>query len=143
MTTTYLLTALRIMMVLLWMPALAFAGTVTIQATLDGVTASAFAIVALLSSLSGATALVWRIDKLLREAPGATLPRPGLFAIAHMLGSWLAGVLAVITAEGQDMNDWMELGFIVIASFMGAKFVEYIAEKTIAARVGLPKEPTV
>ena len=86
-------------------------------------------VVIALSTLAGATALVIRIDRELRDKPGVVFERPTLFAVAHMLGSWLAGTLAFILAESQNMNDWGELGFIITASFMGAKFIELVAEK--------------
>lgn len=132
MTTGYVRTALWALLFLLWTPTVAFAATVTLQQTFDGVTASVVAIVAALSSLSGATALVVRIDKELRSVPGATLPRPVLFASAHMLGSWLAGALAFIFGESQDMNDWLELALIVLMSFGGAKVIELAIERWLA-----------
>lgn len=133
MNTGYLRTILRLLLVGLWTPTLAVAAVaVTLQSTLSDVSGLAVVIVVALSTLSGATALVTRIDRELRDRPDATLPRPWLFASAHMLGSWLAGALAFIIAEGQQFNDWLELGFVIAASFTGAKFIEAIAEKYLA-----------
>lgn len=132
MNAYYLRTALRLMLVALWVPTLALAGSITLQTTFEGITLTVVSIVAALSTLSGATALVVRIDKELRSQPDATLPRPWLFVSANMLGSWLAATVAFITGEGQDMNDWTELGFIIVASFIGARFLEMIAEKYLA-----------
>ena len=132
MTALYLRVVLRCMLAAMWAPALAMASTVTISKTLEGMTASTLAIVFVLSTLSGATALIQRIDRELRSGTEKTLPRPTLFAAAHMLGSWMAGTLAFLIAEAQDANDWLELGIIIVASFAGAKFIESISEKYLA-----------
>lgn len=141
MNIDYIRITLRCMMLALWLPAIAFASTVTLSQTLSGVTPSALVIVVLLSSLSGATALLQRIDRELRDTNAATLPRPALFACAHMLGSWLAGSLAFILAEGQNVNDWLELGLIICSSFAGAKFIEAVSEKYLSRILPVPKEP--
>lgn len=129
MTNTYIRRTLRAMLVFLWPPALAIAATVTLQRTLDEITWPVMLLVAFLSTLSGATALVVRIDRELRAAPSPEPLRwPWLFTGAHMMGSWLAGATAFIVAEGQNLNDWLELGMIVAFSFVGAKAIEKLAE---------------
>lgn len=139
MTVRYLLSIFRLLLLVLWTPTLAMAAmAVTLQKTLSDVPGLVLLIVAGLSTLSGATALVMRIDRELRDKPGTTLLNPALFVSAHMLGSWLAGALAFIIAEGQNFNDWAELGFVITASFTGAKFIETIAEKYLAR--ALPPE---
>lgn len=142
MNINYLRIVLRCMIAALWLPALAFAGTVTLHETLDGISLTTLGIVFVLSSLSGATALLQRIDRELRASEARALPRPALFASAHMLGSWLAGSLAFIVAEGQDMNDWVELGLIICASFAGAKFIEAASEKYLSRILPGPTEIT-
>lgn len=132
MTTHYLRIVLRCMLISLWVPALAFASTVTLDKTLEGITGLTVVIVFVLSSLSGLTALLQRIDQELRVMKVKELPRPTLFAAAHMMGSWSAGTLAFVICEGQNSNDWLELGIIVVASFAGAKFIESISEKYLA-----------
>lgn len=139
MSVHYVRIVLRCMLVGLWLPAIAFASTVTLHKTLEGVTLPTLVIVFVLSSLSGATALLQRIDRELRESVTKKLPRPTLFAAAHMLGSWMAGCLAFLIAESSDTNDWLELGIIVVASFAGAKFIEAISEKYLAQWT--PKTP--
>lgn len=141
MNINYLRIVLRCMIAALWLPALAFAGTVTLHQTLNGITLTTLGIVFVLSSLSGATALLQRIDKELRAADAKTLTRPALFASAHMLGSWLAGSLAFILAEGQDVNDWLELCLIICASFAGAKFIESVSERVLNKVMPQPKGP--
>lgn len=138
MTVNYLRTVLWVVLVMLWTPAVALAATM--QNTLDGVSPRVLATVAILSTLSGATALVLRIDKELRGMePGTKLPRPVLFASAHMLGSWLAGVLGFFIAEGQKIDGWLGFVVIVTMSFVGAKAIEMVAEKYLAS--ALPGTP--
>ena len=132
MTARQIILIMRAMLVLLWVPTSAWAAQITLHQTLDGLTAASLAIVFALSSLSGATALVLRIEKELRASTDGKLPRPWLFASAHMLGSWLASVLALFVGEAQDMNDWLVLGMIVCAGFGGAKFIEMVAEKYLS-----------
>lgn len=132
MTNHYLLVVLRCLVVALWLPTLAFAGQVTLDKTLEGLTLASFAIVFVLSSLSGATALIHRIDRELRNFEGKPLPRPTLFAAAHMSGSWTAGTLAFLLSEAADIPDWHELGVIIVASFAGAKFIEAVGEKYLS-----------
>ena len=140
MTTHYLRVVLKCLLISLWVPAIAFASTVTLDETLEGLTLPTLIIIFVLSSLSGATALLQRIDRELRESQTKKLPRPTLFAAAHMLGSWMAGCLAFLLCENQNANDWLELGIIVAASFAGAKFIESISEKYLAQWT--PKPPT-
>lgn len=124
--------ALHALLLAMWTPALAMAATmVTMEQTLQGVTLPVVMVVVMLSTLSGATALVLRIDRELRYSPENKLPRPYLFVSAHMLGSWVAGVLAFILGEGQNYNDWLEMALIIVASFLGATFIERVAEKYI------------
>lgn len=132
MTVRYLRIVLRILLVLLWAPTLALAASVvTLQVTLEGVTLPVLSIVIALSTLSGATALLLRIDAELKSNAGVSLPRPLLFASAHMCGSWMAGALAFVICEGQDANDWIELAVIIVGAFSGAKFIEFVAEKVL------------
>lgn len=130
MTTLFLRKVLFGMLAFLWTTTLAFAAGVTLDQTLSGLTWLVAGLVMLLSTLSGASALLWRVDKELRaKAPGTPLERPWLFVSANMVGSWLAGWLAFIMGEAGDINDWAELGGIVMAAFIGARFVEMMAEK--------------
>lgn len=140
MTARYLRICLRAMLVCLWAPTLSTAAALLV--IVDGTVAvpiSLLIVTAMLSSLSGATALVIRIDRELRATTGP-LPRPWLFAAAHMLGSWLAGTLAFMVGQQQRMDVWFALGFVIVASFLGAKFIELMAEKYLG-RVMPPPPP--
>lgn len=129
-TVNYLRAVMHAMLALMWTPALVFAGTVTLQTAIDGVTGQVLVLVGALSSLSGATALARRIDRELRAVPGAALPRPYLFCASHMLGSWLGGAIGFMTCEGAGViTGWGEMVFICITSFSGATFVEMLVEK--------------
>lgn len=133
MTTRYLRICLRAMLICLWAPTLSTAAALLV--VVDGTVAvpvSLLIVTAMLSSLSGATALVIRIDRELRSTPGQPLPRPWLFAASHMLGSWLAGTLAFMVGQQQKVDVWFALGFVIVASFLGAKFIELMAEKYLS-----------
>jgi len=102
-----------------------------------------------ISTLSGATALAWRINDLmlkedarLRVEGGERRPfvRPWLFAGAHMGGSWMAGTLAFIAGRINQWDVWTVLATVLVASFVGAKWVEREAEKRLG--VVIP-DPTV
>jgi hypothetical protein len=92
-----------------------------------------------LSTLAGITALLIRVERELSAAPDQPLPRPMLFCFAHMSGSWLAGTLAFIINQAQELNVWYGLGLVIGASFIGAKFVELWAEKVVLSRA--PSRP--
>jgi VanZ family protein len=81
-----------------------------------------------ISTLSGVTALTLRIDAELGRHKSKSLPRPILFASSHMLGSWLAGVLSFAISQHLILGIWWQIGFIIVASFTGAKFVERMSE---------------
>lgn len=87
-----------------------------------------------LSTLAGITALLIRVERELSAAPDQPLPRPFLFCAAHMTGSWLAGILAFIINQAQEMQPWWGLGIVIGASFAGAKFVEMFAERITISR---------
>ena len=134
MTVKYLRLCLRMLLILLWAPAVVWAGTVagsTAASSLDSVPLSFVLISTMLSTGSGATALLLRIDKELQGNPGQPLPRPWLFCSAHMGGSWLAGTLGFILGRQQDMDVWLAMGLVIISSFLGAKFIEMVAERWI------------
>ena len=94
-----------------------------------------------ISTLSGVTALTLRVDAELRRVRSKKLPRPILFVSSHMLGSWLAGVLAFAISEHSVFDPWAQISAVIIASFTGAKFVEKISETWLnKMSISLPKE---
>lgn len=138
MNQQYLRAAINALLVVLWMPALAWAGSITLDKTIASVSPMVLVAVMVLSTLAGVTALLLRIQAELK-ASGGPLPQPWLFAAAHMSGSWLAGLLAFAIGEAGNMNDWTELIFVIVGSFLGAKFIEKVAEKYLPS-AGVPVE---
>lgn len=125
---------------MLWLPVAAFAAPIAGMEVVMAIS-PALAIAAIaLSTLSGATALATRIDRELSDAPNKKMPRLWLTCTAHMLGSWLAGSLGFVLAQGQEMSIWLGLGLVIAASFTGAKFIEGITEKYMGK--ALPDAPT-
>ncbi len=127
MTTRYISICLRALLLLMWAPAALATGVIVIDAGVQ-VSLALVGVSMLLSTLSGATALVLRLDRELRQAPDAPLIKPWLFCTAHMLGSWLAGIVAFIGATSAGLDVWLKLSSVVLGSFLGAKFLEARAE---------------
>lgn len=126
---TYVLSILKITLILLW--------PVTVSAAIalnssnnpfESISGMHVLVMCALSTLSGVTALTLRIDSELRRAKNKNLPRPILFASSHMLGSWLAGVLAFAISQHSEFGIWAQITAVIIASFTGAKFVEKASE---------------
>ena len=93
-----------------------------------GITALHILVMVVISTLSGLTALTIRLDSELNKYKNKTLPRPRLFVSSHMLGSWLAGVLAVCISQQNNFGIWAQITIVIGASFTGAKFVEKVSE---------------
>ncbi len=89
------------------------------------------------STLAGATTLAIRINGQLLKDPDKPLPKPWLFCTAHMLGSWCAGSFFFMLAQHQHVGFWMGLGWVLLASFAGAKVLELAVERY------LPMRPTI
>jgi len=129
-------------MVLLW--PLTVATATTIAATVDpfvGITTLHILVMLVISTLSGLTALTIRIDSELKKQGLEKLPRPRLFVSSHMLGCWLAGVLAVALSQLNSFTIWSQITLVIAASFTGAKFVEKISEIYIGKVTGEPVKP--
>jgi hypothetical protein len=131
MTPVYLSRALRILVVLMWLPMPVWAVTVAATHPFHTIDFPVLALAFGLSTLSGATALVWRIDQELRNAPDGKLPRPWLFATSNILGSWTAGTLAWVAAQSQGAGVWLTLAVVIAISFGGARAIEALAERYI------------
>lgn len=131
-SAAYLSRALRILVLMMWLPMPVWAASVVaIGHPFDSIDFPVLALAFGLSTLSGATALVWRIDQELRKSPEGVLPRPWLFASSNILGSWTAGTLAWIAAQGQEIGVWPTLAMVIAISFGGARAIEILAEKYI------------
>lgn len=137
-TTRYALTLMRALLALMW------CGTATAASlALAGSPLQVDPLLMLLSTvvslLSGGTTLLIRVNNLLMaeakkadEMPGyqpRPLIRPWLFMAAHMAGSLLAGMAMFILTRQWSMGPWESLAGVLVASFMGATFLERLAEK--------------
>jgi hypothetical protein len=145
LTARHLRAAVWVLLLTLWAPvALAVGALATPAAPVVAVALEVspllLLISAALSTLSGATALLLRIDRELTAAPDRPLPRPWLFCSAHMLGSWLAGVMAFIGSQRADLSGWEVLFAVLVASFVGARAIEMVAERWLA-RFSPPPPP--
>jgi hypothetical protein len=146
-TTRYTLTLLRAVLALMWLTTGA-AGALVLTAK-GGVTLDVDPVLLVLSTivslLSGGTTLLIRVNNLLiaeakkaDEVPGYVprpLVRPWLFVSAHMAGSVLAGLAMFIITRQQSVGPWESLAGVLLASFIGATFLERMAEKLPILRV--------
>lgn len=136
--TRYTLSLMRALLAAMWCST-ATAGVLALgQSPLD-VDPLLMLLSTVVSLLAGGTTLLIRVNNLLMaEARKAEenpqyeprpLIRPWLFAAAHMAGSLLAGLAMFIIGRQQGLGPWESLAGVLVASFMGATFLEKLAEK--------------
>jgi hypothetical protein len=141
-TTRYILMTLRASLYLWWSGTAAAAAVIATREP-DALALDPMLIVlsCVISTLSGGTALAIRVNALIveeqkraREAKAQAEPfiAPWLFAVAHMGGSWLAGVMAFLLGKSNDWGVWTLLLGVLLMSFAGAKAIEMVAEKWLA-----------
>ncbi len=121
------ITIVKLIIFLLW-PITLSAAALSVNDPFNSITGMHILIMTAISTLSGVTALTLRIDNELKIQKTANLPRPILFVSSHMLGSWLAGILAFALSQHNEFTVWWQISFVIVASFSGAKFVEKMSE---------------
>lgn len=122
------LAALKFVVYLLW-PATAWATQITIGQTLADVPLLAWLMVFILSTVSGLAAL---LNSLKLELP----KRWPVFIGAHMLGSWLAGVLLFFGLEGAETADLVEAVAIGLGSYAGARLMDKWSDTFVSKITG-------
>ena len=111
-----------------WVPSSFAAGT--LMDTLKDYTVAVLCILAFISTLAGMTALVLSIDKELRKT--GKLPQYlVVYVSAHLMASWLGGVIAVFISEAANLGDWSLLLMVLAFSFSGVKLLEGRIERII------------
>lgn len=106
---------------------------------------SSWVLTLVISTLAGALALLNRIREELRV--NGALRWGGLFVSAHMLGSWLAGLLVFLLSISLGWSEAATAIAIIAASFGGAVFIEKMAVKWLWRSFGVnmtarePQEP--
>lgn len=110
------LVAIQAIIYTLW-PSTIWAAQITLGSSVAAVPALAWLMVFILSTVSSLAAL---LSKLRTETP----PRLGMFVAAHVLGSWVAGVLLFFVGEAFDMHDFLEVGVIALGSYAGAQLMD-------------------
>ena len=125
----------------MWAPMPALAAVVAATGDTLEVPLLLLVLALVVSTLSGATALLMRIDRELSAAPDKPLPRPWLMSTAHMLSAWLAGVAAFLISRANGWDAWTTLGFVLGASFAGAKFLEAMLERFPGGRINPGAQP--
>ena len=128
MVNRYIFALVKLLVFLLWPLSVSAAVVAGAIDPFTGVTMIHVLVMFIISTLSGLTALTIRIDSELKKHNAENLPRPKLFVSSHMLGCWLAGVLAVAIAQQNSFGIWAQISIVIAASFSGAKFVEKVSE---------------
>lgn len=129
MTARYINRLFYMIIAALWLPGIAWAGTITLDATLASVSGVVVSLVFGLSTLGGISSLLYRLkDELIRH-DGKLPAWPIIFVSANLVGAWLAGFLAFAICEASTVNAWIEMVSIAVAAFCGGKFIEFVAEK--------------
>lgn len=70
-----------------------------------------------IAGLSGLLSLVMRLDTEYRKTPD--IPRMGLFVVSHMLGAFVASILAFAVTQMNANGVWMQIIIVISASFTG------------------------
>lgn len=110
------LAAVQAIIYTLW-PTTIWAAQITLGESLSSVPGLAWLMVFILSTVSGLAAL---LNRLKTETP----PRLAVFVAAHMLGSWLAGVITFFGVEVLDQHDLLEAVAIALGAYAGARAMD-------------------
>lgn len=112
--------ALKLVVYLLW-PVTAWATQITLADTLMAVPGLAWAMVFILATVSGLAAL-------LNALKAGLPPKWAIFVAAHLMGSWLAGILVFFAMEQADIADMTEAVSIGLGSYAGARLMDKWSE---------------
>lgn len=144
--TRYALVIFRAVLALAWTSTAAAAAVTVAKGAPIVLDPTVTVLTVILSTLAGATALFIRINNLLLKQEAdreegcepRKFVRPWLFATAHMLGSWLMGVVAFLAGHAFGWDVWYGLMSVVLLSFGGATACERLAERYLSV---LPLAP--
>lgn len=124
------LLAVKAVVYTLW-PVTTLAAQITLGTTLSTVPALAWLMVFILSTVSSLAAL---LNKLKTDTPSHVKT----YVAAHMLGSWLAGVLTFFVMEAADLADFTEAVGIALAAYAGARLMDKWADAFVSKFAAQP-----
>lgn len=132
--TGYLLALMRCCIFFMWSATAAVAVPLATRVALSPLLTDplVLSIAALIATAAGVTTLFMRINALLSAPNPQPMVRPWSFAVAHIGGSYLAGGLGLLgsSIRGTDADE--ALLAVLLASFIGAKALEVVAERWLA-----------
>lgn len=135
--TRFLIRAMRLLLVMLWVPTAAVASQITFGQAMRSITVFEWSLLFIFSTLAGATALLMKFSAHVNAVPaGDPVPpmrAPWLLSTAHMLGSWLAGLIGFFFASKQGMDGLYIALFVPLCAFGGAKTLEIFWNRTFGA----------
>lgn len=132
--TRYLLILLRSLCAMLWAGSAAAVPVLLADRHISAILTDplVLTIAGLIATAAGVTTLAMRINTLLAQQDPAhpqPLVKPWLFAMAHIGGSYLASIAALLIASIQKLEADSALLLVLVAAFLGSKFLEMVAEK--------------
>lgn len=133
-----LLRYLQAFILLAWPPAL-FAAQ-TLEDALGGITGWTWFFLFMISTLSGVTALLWRLSSMVSGAEKPVNSHLHLVVLAQMTSSWLAGLLSFLLGSRFGLQPLEVCAAIIVASFLGSKFIDIVGEKWLTRKFSLDKE---
>lgn len=136
------LPALRLLMLLLWVPTAAVASQITFGQAMRAITLFEWLLVFIFSTLAGATALLMKVSAHVNAVPtGMPVPpmrAPWILSSAHMLGSWLAGLVGFFMASKQGVDGLYVAVFVPVCAFGGAKTLEVLWRRAFGSASAVP-----
>lgn len=128
---------IRFLTVLLW-PFSVWASGATLGSVMTGHSASDWGALFLLTTVSGLVALLNRVRKSMEADALMKLGLPfnqedkmllgwKWFAVFHMAGSYILGLVVFMIAEHQDWDSYVEALGITLAAWIGAKGMDILA----------------
>jgi hypothetical protein len=131
-------TFLWLLIVMLLPTAAAAAQLITFDQAMRAITVLEWSVIFVLSTLTGALTLTMRFSAYVNSFPvdQAVPPMRGTWALvtSNMLGSWVAGLLGFFLASMQGAAGMSIAVLVLLASFGGAKTLEFFYERAIGKR---------
>lgn len=128
---------MRLFLILAW-PSSVWATALTFGESVSKITPLEWFLVCLLSTLSGLTSLLIRVSNEINANPPRTIRHPFIFGGAHMLGSWLAGVMTFFSAAQFGFYGF-SIGVAVPAiAFGGAASCEWFMRRAMGTNISVP-----
>ncbi len=130
----FLLRAVRTLLLLLLLPTAAMAAQLTFDQAMRSITSLEWLLIFVLSTLTGGLTLTMRFSAYVNSFPVdkqvPPMRAPWMLSCAHMLGSWLAGLLGFFMASRGGLGGLDIALLVLLSAFGGAKTLEWAYGRT-------------